>query len=568
VVSGPTLIPRVDVDKISQRHERNVAKALMATLDEEWVIFHSYSWLRSHPGFKKSHLREGEADFVLLHRRWGLLILEVKGGDVEYDATNGLWVQNGHPMKDPFKQAQGNMHALLDQIANRCRFLRAQGKDLPCPFGYAVVFPACDFTGTLPPGVHSSVIFGASDLPKLGRSIEAALKHWATAPPQPMEIADFKMLREALTSNFRMVVSVSSRIDEDEEILLRLTEDQTEQLMGLFGTARAAIEGVAGSGKTLLALLRAEAFAQEGQQVLFLCYNKKLAESLSRRTSHVTNLTVTNFHRLCHDLCEEAGVPFEIPTEAGQANAFWSEQAPELLMEALDRLPSQRYDALVVDEAQDFKDLWWIAIEKLSRQPGAPLYIFYDRDQNLYGTELEFPITEPTFKLRTNCRNTRSIASRCSSIIGSTIRTSSFAPEGEEPLIVLTDSAEQVRQECSDLLARHIGQGGLSPSRVAILSTRSRVKSCLGDGKLDRYALTDELQEWENGKAVWFSTVKAFKGLEADVLVLIEANDFHPVYFSRQDLYVAASRAKHRLAVFTSSKEVAEALRSSTAAIP
>jgi hypothetical protein len=559
---GPTLLPRIQLREISQASELAVAKALTTPLDDGWIVFHSYSWLRQNAGPRKKHLKEGEADFVLLHRKWGLLILEVKGGEIGYDAETGLWRQNHHSMKDPFKQAQTNMHALIEQIGERCRFIRTSGKGLPCPYGYAVAFPACNFSGTLPAGAHPAILFGARDLPSLSARVEAALKHWAVGPAsQPMEPCDYKALKEALTSTFRPTVSIASQVNADEEVLIKLTEDQTEQLMGLLETPRAAVEGVAGSGKTLLALLRAQAFAQEGKGVLFLCYNKKLAESIERRSRDVSNLRVANFHRLCHDLCREASVSFEIPSDPEEASRFWSETAPEQMAEAVDRLPDVRFDALIVDEAQDFQDLWWVAIDKLCREPNGPMYLFYDRDQNIYGSSLDLPITAPHYKLRTNCRNTRSIAAGCSSILGSSIRSSSFAPTGEVPKIVITDSPEEIRAHCESVLSHALARDGMSASRAAVLSTKSRRKSCLEEGELGGYPLTDELEEWESGKAVWFSTVKAFKGLEADLLILIEAGDFHPVYFSRQDLYVAASRAKHRLHVLTSSKEVADALK-------
>lgn len=128
-MTGPTFIPRIRIEEITQGSERQVAKALLETLGSNWTIFHSYSWLRTHPGAKTAHLKEGEADFVLLDRKFGLLILEVKGGEIFYDAETGVWHQNHHTMKNPFKQAQTNMHALLDQVAERASFLRAGGKE-------------------------------------------------------------------------------------------------------------------------------------------------------------------------------------------------------------------------------------------------------------------------------------------------------------------------------------------------------------------------------------------------------------------------------------------------------
>lgn len=562
-MSGPALIPQVELQHIPVGSERRVAQALMSTLDDGWTIFHSYCWLRSMPGYKKDVLKEGEADFILLHRKWGLLILEVKGGDVRYDTEAGRWIQNMHFMKDPFAQARANMHALKKQIVERCDFIgKTLGGEMPCPYGYAVVFPDCNFSGTLPAGVHESIIFGAKDLPQLGQAILNAAKHWSSSTQlQPMEPKDFKSMKQALTSTFRIVVSVAARMAQDEEILIKLTEDQAEKLEGLYANSRVAIEGVAGSGKTLLAMLRAQAYAKEGKEVLFLCYNRKLAEALSRRTANIPNIKVVNFHRLCHDMCEKAGIPFEIPDDFELSDIFWSDDAPTLLMDAIDELPQNRYDALVVDEAQDFKDLWWMAIEKLNRQPRGPLYLFYDRAQNVFGNTLELPATATTYNLGTNCRNTKSIAAKCSSVLGAEIRTSPFSPTGDPPVILATGKAEEIRKNCADLLTHSIGQEGISPSRIAILSTKSLKKSCLSEGQLAGYKLTDDLEQWEKGKAVWFSSVKAFKGLEADILILIEAGDFHDTFFSRHDLYVAASRARHRLVVMTSSKQVEQALK-------
>lgn len=564
-MSRPTLIPRLSLEQIPQSSERQVAKALLETLDQDWVVFHSYSWLRSRLQRSKAYLKEGEADFVLLHPKYGLLVLEVKGGEILYDVETGLWQQNHHSMKDPFKQAQTNMHALLEQVRDRAAAVCGGG--LPFAFGYAVVLPSCNFDGHLPPGAHPSILFGARDLPELGRRIEAALRHWSPSSTKGMAAAEFKAVKGALVGSFRPVVATSGKISEDEEILVRLTEDQTEQLSGLLENQRAAVEGVAGSGKTLLALLRAETFAAEGKQTLFLCYNKKLAEVLALRVAGIANLAVTSFHRLCHDLCLEAGLVFEVPAGVAESTRFWSDDAPELMVEALERKPEIRYDALVVDEAQDFQALWWLALEKLCREPGGPMYIFYDRSQNLFGNSLDFPIHQPLYKLKTNCRNTKSIAAGCANAIGSPIRTLSFSPQGEAPEVRVVESAEQARGECEDLLNLYVGRDGLSVSKLAILSTKRREKSCLSGEKLGKHVLTEDLGEWQAGRGVCFSTVKGFKGLEADVVILIEAGEFHPTFFSRQDLYVAASRAKHRLHVLTTSKEVATALLSAQVAL-
>jgi DNA helicase IV len=62
------------------------------------------------------------------------------------------------------------------------------------------------------------------------------------------------------------------------------------------------------------------------------------------------------------------------------------------------------------------------------------------------------------------------------------------------------------------------------------------------------YTIVDTLTDWKEGKGILFSTVRAFKGLEADALVVMDVSGFSPV-LTQADFYVACSRAKHLLTV-------------------
>lgn len=64
------------------------------------------------------------------------------------------------------------------------------------------------------------------------------------------------------------------------------------------------------------------------------------------------------------------------------------------------------------------------------------------------------------------------------------------------------------------------------------------------------HPIVDSLSDWKEGKGILFSTVRAFKGLEADALVVMDVSGFSPV-LTQADLYVACSRAKHLLTVLT-----------------
>jgi hypothetical protein len=72
-------IPDVAAVDIAHDSERVVYEALRE-LPAGFVVLHSFPWLRPTRDLSGEPLREGEADFVILHPERGLLVLEVKGG--------------------------------------------------------------------------------------------------------------------------------------------------------------------------------------------------------------------------------------------------------------------------------------------------------------------------------------------------------------------------------------------------------------------------------------------------------------------------------------------------------
>src|SRR5437868_5297403 len=105
------MIPNIDPEDIPIESERILYGALRDSLSDEFVCFHSYPWLRPE---RDLVLREGEADFIVLHQQLGMLVLEAKGGDISYQAP--LWkrrLKRGwETIQDPFRQAQRSMHKL------------------------------------------------------------------------------------------------------------------------------------------------------------------------------------------------------------------------------------------------------------------------------------------------------------------------------------------------------------------------------------------------------------------------------------------------------------------------
>lgn len=200
--------------------------------------------------------------------------------------------------------------------------------------------------------------------------------------------------------------------------------------------------------------------------------------------------------------------------------SVWRETAPFLLLNALEQV-TDRFDAVVVDEGQDFCADWWIALEMINaRGEKGPFYVFYDPAQNLYvGEQLSLPDLGAPFDLPTNCRNTRQIAKTCSQIRGVDIAVRDEAPEGVESVVMTLPTPEARAKAIKQHLDDWLGKGKLKPSQIAILSPYDQSNSCLaGLTKVGKTDLCTNPNEWRSNKGVLVSTIRRFKGLEADAV--------------------------------------------------
>jgi hypothetical protein len=117
---------------------------------------------------------------------------------------------------------------------------------------------------------------------------------------------------------------------------------------------------------------------------------------------------VTNFHDFCYQTGCKAGMTLVDPSDPSQPAPYYEEQLPQALLHALEALPDERFDAIVVDEGQDFLETYWVALQfALSDPDDGILYVFYDDNQRLYRGGI--PTGLVPIHLDQNLRNTRTI---------------------------------------------------------------------------------------------------------------------------------------------------------------
>ena len=562
------MLPPIDPSEIRHESEIPVYLALRDSLPNEYTVLHSFHFFRPHA--RKSTLREAEADFVITHPRQGMLVLEVKGGDrIRYE--QGRWTRENSRgkqeviKKDPFKQAQDNMWALVEIIEKKSK-QHITRNDLT--FGYAVVFPHAVSYDSPPPHVDKRIIISADDLQDISIAIKRVIDAW-TEKRIGLTSSQYQiLLNDCLMPKYRLARRIGPDITRASEKLMELTQTQVVAHEILFTKNRVLIQGVAGSGKTFLALNRAIALARAGKMTLLSCHNKALAEWLALQVSqdpttesYRSRLNIRHFHGLASDLCLRARIGFDPPPaeEKVRYRTFWNDEVPQILEDAVNQLQSEgkdvSYDALVVDEAQDFRPEWWYVLDgSLLRTRDAPIYAFRDAAQSLSGVNYDDLIDwDDGFTLGTNCRNTRKIATASASIIGQHAYTLPTAPLGYEVRIIFKpdqDYESVVLENLKELIHKE----GVEADQIAVIGLKTKDRGSLA--KFDRIGnvpLTDDPVRWLRGSGILVTTSWSFKGLEADVVVLYDWGSLQS-RAHKASLYVACTRARSLLIAVVDSR--------------
>lgn len=550
------ILPELTEDQLKRLPSGAEASVYRACLDlpkSRSIVLFSLPWIRVSP---HGTPRDGETDFVAFDETRGILVIEVKGGGVRVDAAKNEWVSvnrsGAHPIKDPFRQATKEKYALRDYLRGSPKWASL---GIEPTLGHAVLFPDLDDVTSLAGPDRPRQIMGTrSSVATLNVWLSQVFDFWSGGVPVGLGAAGIRFIDQLLCTPREVRPLLSHLLDEEEQEQIRLTEDQARVLRVLGRRNRVVVSGGAGTGKTLLALEKAREFAAAGRETLLVCYNRPLADHLSRCAPDLPHLTVESFHQLCYRFVQTANAKggVDLLFDAQSANPgldAYDVHYPHSLAMATELL-QERYDAIVVDEAQDFGEEYWFPIELLLRsQTESTLFIFYDHNQAVYRRTASFPIKDEPFLLTRNCRNTRHIHE-------SAYRYYSGEPTEPPPLlgepIRLLDAPSRGSQ--AKKLHSHIvtllDSERVKPSSIAVLVPSRDHRgfySLLKERPLPR-PVRWAFEEHCIPNTVRVDTVLRFKGLEAQVVYLWGADEFDQDR-DREILYVTISRAKSRLFV-------------------
>lgn len=302
-----------------------------------------------------------------------------------------------------------------------------------------------------------------------------------------------------------MAAAAGALVKFKEKQLDEVNRVQDNYIYFLSNIRQFYVRGGAGTGKTWIALKLANSEAENGGKVLLTCKSLALASTLKGMAGESVDVVDL-------DTLRSKGVK-------GQ------------------------YDAIFVDEAQDFSEedafnlKLFLKDEKQSR-----LGVFYDDVQKVRAGTFgdAFMIEISPFLLHENIRNTANIYKYATSEteLGQDVITNPV--EGPTPKSENIAGNKKLAQRLNNLLKEYLVDEKLQTSSMVILvDDLDEFNGLFPDG-IAKWKFVEHPCQTE--EEIRVSTVEAFKGLESDMIIYIRKNDV-----SQNLNYIAYTRAKYYL---------------------
>ena len=217
------------------------------------------------------------------------------------------------------------------------------------------------------------------------------------APVEPL-------MNDQLYNNFKRNIHFPLHVQE-KAFSIKYTPEQDKIIYS--HSKKIKVKGVAGSGKTLLAVRKAfESFKNSNNEVLFLCFNITLKNYIKDNLKHLLHnenrlkdmnkFIVNNYHNFVSGVGRSLDKPLYVVNHEGR-NDF---DDPYFFND----LNNPKFDTIIIDEVQDFKENWLISLTSNFLKTNGNFFVFGDEKQNIYQRKMDenkLPII-PTIKGRWN----------------------------------------------------------------------------------------------------------------------------------------------------------------------
>lgn len=531
-------------------------------------------------------------DFIVIVPELGLFVIEAKGwypAHIEGGDSNFVRIKSkGHTenQKHPIRQARDYMRDLMDAARNHgsCAGLLSSDKTYEgrfiFPFGHFAVLnnirrEQLDGSG-LSQLFPANKVMARDEFDQLANASADALiaafkgffDPWWTFPP--LDDAQISILRAIIHPE--IILAKAARASDASRNSLKTLDVRQERLQRKVGDGHRILYGVAGSGKTVILIARARLLAEDrDKKILFLCYNRPIAEHIRDMLSSHGNIVCQHFHAW--------GSRHNVRFDEQENEDSYGER----LLDKLERGEgdANRFDAVLIDEAQDFAKSWFQCAKLALKEPDdGDLLIAGDGTQMVFkrrpftwkdaGIAATGRTIHKSFDLHINYRNTKELIEIASVFARSGGSDPEQSFSGEKP-----DASSAIRRgaypsllgapsraaecDCAVEQIRSWLAAGVKPEEIAVLYRALPQK--------DRPIFTRFIHElktvvpvyWPKGKigeprgAVTLLTAHACKGLQWRAVLILWADQFPYSHdpeewkLERGLIYVAMTRAEDEL---------------------
>lgn len=487
--------------------EESFFNACKEQLSDKYHVFFSVRWYSVENGKRI----DSECDFLVFNPDYGFLCIECKGGNGIYVDDDGDWFlkdfdEDRKLRRSPYKQSEESM-----------RFFKKYYEDeletfYPGIYGHAVVFPR--FIVPAPITVESplELTIDMESMRNLPKKIVEIFRYFGVSNGGRslfMSPESRKKFINIINKRIALSIAAGALIEDKERELNDINQTQDVIIDLLVHYPRAFIIGGAGTGKTWIGIKKIKRCILDGKKALYLCCNKVLAEYVRKQINN-----------------DDADV-YSVEDYAYRILGDEAITAPEIngckeYAELIGSKPFvQKYDLVVVDEAQDFTEDWAFCANLLVKDEGS-LYVFFDESQNVFSRSFgdKFYISEEPFVLRYNIRNTSNIYhyTQDRTTLGQDTLVNQI--EGVEPDVRRITRKHAVISFVDSVINKLVNKEGVSPEKIVILSNRELEKSVFSN---IMYVSGYELVKLgsEKPSSIIYSTVHDFKGLESDIVIYV-----------------------------------------------